>query len=198
MIVMYGVAFISFILGVIGYRVFDNIKEYYRNKKEVESVNSVFDEIYLLLDKSEFVTRVNNMATIKLDYYDIGEISIIYIIDKDDIVVMRSGEVLFTSRLASDDIIDKMIDKINELHGLYIDDVVNFYGILYSKVDFEEKFKIKLEDAISSIQEPKSDIDKIVNKNDSLFNMDDILDKISKFGISKLNEDEKNFLDNYK
>jgi hypothetical protein len=46
-------------------------------------------------------------------------------------------------------------------------------------------------------QQSDSEIDNIVNNNETKFDIDEVLDKIGKLGIEMLSEEEKEFLDNY-
>ena len=46
-------------------------------------------------------------------------------------------------------------------------------------------------------QQSDSEIDNIVNNNETKFDIDEVLDKIGKLGIEMLSEEEREFLDNY-
>jgi hypothetical protein len=71
-----------------------------------------------------------------------------------------------------------------------------------SKKEFEKTFRIKFEDfnklknQMSSSSE-NSDIQDIITSNDIKFDIDEILDKISAYGIASLTLEERLFLDNY-
>jgi hypothetical protein len=71
---------------------------------------------------------------------------------------------------------------------------------IFSRVDFEKTFNVNFEEMKNKMnlaqESSSSDIDKIIEENEFKFDVDSILDKISKFGIENLSPEEKNFLDN--
>jgi hypothetical protein len=73
-------------------------------------------------------------------------------------------------------------------------------GMIFSRVDFEKTFNVNFEEMKNKMnlaqESSSSDIDKIIEENEFKFDVDSILDKISKFGIENLSPEEKNFLDN--
>jgi hypothetical protein len=78
--------------------------------------------------------------------------------------------------------------------------VVNFFGLVLSKQDFEKQFKFDFNEMQKLVKntenQDQSEVDKIIDENKSKFDVDEILDKISKYGISILTPEEKKFLDN--
>jgi predicted phosphodiesterase len=77
-----------------------------------------------------------------------------------------------------------------------IENIVSILGMVFSKDEFERIFKIKFEDLNISVNET-SDIDRILEDNNNRYDIDEILDKISKGGISSLSPDEKKYLEDY-
>ena len=78
-----------------------------------------------------------------------------------------------------------------------INDVIEIMGMLFSRADFEKTFNVNIEEMKNKMNMTSgSDIDKIIEENEFKFDVDSILDKISKFGIENLSPEEKKFLDN--
>jgi hypothetical protein len=78
--------------------------------------------------------------------------------------------------------------------------VVQILGFTFYREEFERTFRIKAEDLKKAnlFESPQIDeIDKIKSDNKRKFDIDDILDKISAFGIASLSIEERLFLDNY-
>jgi hypothetical protein len=86
------------------------------------------------------------------------------------------------------------------VHYDEINDVIEIMGMIFSRVDFEKTFNVNFEEMKNKMnlsqESSSSDIDKIIEDNEFKFDVDSILDKISKFGIENLSPEEKNFLDN--
>jgi hypothetical protein len=81
--------------------------------------------------------------------------------------------------------------------------VVNFFGIIYTKSELEKAIGVKWEDfqrTMNRIYEESKDSGSINNNafsNEINYDIDDILDKISRFGINSLTIEERTFLDEY-
>jgi hypothetical protein len=150
--------------------------------------------------KSRFKTRVNQTSYISVKLTDHGKVNVVYLMDKKDIAIFKEDKCLYTSDLVDDDLISNIITSIENRHGWRIADVVNVLGFVFYREDFEKSFGMKFEDISSSFgMKPQSDseIDTIVNKNETKFDIDEVLDKIGKLGIEMLSEEEREFLDNY-
>ncbi len=98
------------------------------------------------------------------------------------------------------DIIERIIKKINEQYKNQINDIVTVFGFIFSREDFETKFKMRVENGMLYPLDKKdeSDIDRIKSKNSEMFNIDDILDKINDVGIDSLSNEERAFLKSFK
>jgi hypothetical protein len=170
--------------------------------KMVKDVN----ELYLsILDninnkKTKFKSRVNNTIYIGTKLPDLGKVEVVYLLDKGDVVVFKDKKCILTSELVSTDTLEQISNSINMVHYDEINDVIEIMGMIFSRVDFEKTFNVNFEEMKNKMnlsqESSSSDIDKIIEDNEFKFDVDSILDKISKFGIENLSPEEKNFLDN--
>lgn len=193
------VFFISFfVFGSISTLILLNISDRVKSNKKSNLVNNIFIEVLGSIPESKFITRVNNTVTLNTSL-SIGDISIVYMIDRDDVVVFKDSKILYTSEGIDDELLTKIVDAIMIRHGKYINDTVTVFGFLFSKVDFEKKFKMRIENGmLYPIESNDSDIEKIKKSNFIKFSIDDILDKINDIGFDKLTIEEKEFLKSYK
>ena len=172
-------------------------------KKKLESEN-IFKEILMNISngRSSFKTRYMKTAYITTTVKN-EEVDVLYLIDKNDIAVLKNDKVTHTSVLISDEIKVSIIDTINSVYGVRISDVVNIFGVVMSKIDFERSFNMSFEDFqkvnknIFNNKEEESDIVKIINNNKNKFDINEILDKINLSGIGSLSEEEKYYLKEY-
>ena len=170
--------------------------------KMVKDVN----ELYLsILDninnkKTKFKSRVNNTIYIGTKLPDLGKVEVVYLLDKGDVVVFKDKKCILTSELVNTDTLEQISNSINMVHYDEINDVIEIMGMIFSRVDFEKTFNVNFEEMKNKMnlaqESSNSDIDKIIEENEFKFDVDSILDKISKFGIENLSPEEKNFLDN--
>lgn len=201
-----GISIITFYLGYFYSNLVRNRNEEKKLKEYKKGVNKIFDEVLYSLNqiKTSFHSRLNNTISILTTTPSLGKINIVYLLDKNDIAIFQNDKCIYTSDLVDDEIIKSIIITINVLYKKDIEDVIDFMGIIYSKKDFESKFGIKVSElnsiinSVPNVKVEKSDIESIVDENESKFNMDDILDRINKIGIENLTKEEKEFLNNYK
>jgi hypothetical protein len=152
--------------------------------------------------KSKFRTRVNDMVYLSVNIEGHGDVDLIYLIDKDDIAIFQETKCLYTSDGIDKGLINEIISTIYKIYGKKINDVVEILGFTFYREEFEKSFNIKFEDLKKSnlfgnLINEIDEIDKIKNENKKKFNIDEILDKISAFGIASLSIEERLFLDNY-
>ncbi len=152
--------------------------------------------------KSKFRTRVNDMVYLSVNIEEHGDVDLIYLIDKDDIAIFQETKCLYTSDGIDKSLINEIISTIYKIYGKKINDVVEILGFTFYREEFEKSFNIKFEDLKKSnlfgnLINEIDEIDKIKNENKKKFNIDEILDKISAFGIASLSIEERLFLDNY-
>jgi hypothetical protein len=177
-----------------------NVVSFYDNKKRINSLNKKFLNILNELEsgRSKFRTRFSNTVYININLEEYGKVDVVYMIDKDDISLFKGSDCILTTHSVDRNIIDKIINKIKLIHDNDINDIVNIFGLIMNKKEFENFTKVKIEDfGKTRYDNELSDIDKIVKSNESKFNIDDILDKISSIGIDSLSKDERKFLEDY-
>ena len=156
--------------------------------------------------KSRFKTRVNNTVYIGVKLEDYGRVDIVYFLDKKEnqLNIFKGDKLIMTSDLVFEELLNEIMSSINRVHYHRIVDVVEILGLVFYREDFERSFGVSFQELkeksmnmMKSMSEDQSDIQKIINKNNTKLDIDDILDKINKVGIENLTEEEKEFLNNY-
>jgi hypothetical protein len=198
--------FISFVIGVLfGAKVYKTMVENEVKKENDKLIENINKQYVQLLDNittglSKFKSRVNSTVHIESTLQDHGNIDIIYLLDKNDVAIFQNNKCLYTSDKADKHVISDIAKAIDHLYKREISEVVNFFGLVLSKQDFEKQFKFdfnEMQKLVKNTQnQDQSEVDKIIDENKSKFDVDEILDKISKYGISILTPEEKKFLDN--
>lgn len=154
------------------------------------------------IGKSKFKNRINDMVYITVQLDDIGNVDLVYLLDKDDVAIFQDTKCLYTSDGIDKTIINDIINVIYKIYEKKINDVVEILGFVFNREQFEKSFNIKAEDLkkanlFANLENEIGEIDKIKSDNNKRFDIDDILDKISVFGIASLTIEERLFLDNY-
>ena len=194
-----------FCLGYLFNTLLRKIVDWYNDgkyKKEIMDIfQSVLDNLYT--NKTSFGSRINNTVTIITELNQIGMVNVVYLMDRHDIAIFKGDKCIYTSDSIDKSIVDEIIVGLDVFYKHEINDVVNVMGMVFSRDEFESKFKIRVEDMKkgmfgNSPKEEMSDIEKIKRQNDVKFNIDDILDRITSVGIENLTPEEKKFLDSYK
>ena len=172
-----------------------------REKDKINDINSQFKQILtnLSIGSTKFKSRVNSTVYIETKLNDYGEVGLVYLMDKQDIAIFKNEKCIFTTDLIDDSLIDQITKEIETKHSKDINDTIEVLGFVFSREEFEKTFSINMDDVKMNNLPKKelSDIEKIVKKNKKKFDIDEILDKISKVGLENLTEDEKKFLKNY-
>jgi hypothetical protein len=184
---------------LIGFNI-RNVVSFYENKKKIDTLNKKFLNILNELEsgRSKFRTRFSNSVYINISLEEYGKVDIVYMIDKNDIAIFKGSDCILTTHSVDRKIVDNIIYKIKRIHDNDINDIVNIFGLIMNRKEFENLTKVKIEDfGKIKYDNELSDIDKIVKSNESKFNIDDILDKISSIGIESLSNDERKFLEDY-
>lgn len=197
----------AFILGMVAGL---KLAEFVSNKKIQKQNDDIlkdrqnqFNEILTKLStgKTRFKTRVNQTVYISVKLKDHGKVNLLYLMDKKDIAIFKEDKCLYTSDQVDQNLLTDIITSIENRHGWKIEDVVNVLGFIFYREDFEKSFGMRFEDISKSLgmrqQQSDSEIDNIVNNNETKFDIDEVLDKIGKLGIEMLSKEEKEFLDNY-
>lgn len=195
---------VGFIFGVVSERIFRNLSIKLRNKKEIKNLNATFN---LILQKirnknSRFKTRINNTVYVAITLPEYGKADLVYLMDKKDIAVFQNGKCILTSEHIEKTTINDIIASIHDRHDYRINDVIDIMGYVISRQDFEKTFNVSIDEILKGQDKLKSFIqtgeinqDAFTNKN--IFDIDEILDKISRVGINNLTQEEKEFLANY-
>jgi len=170
-------------------------------KKEITDIfQNVLDNLYT--NKTSFISRINNTVTIMTELNEVGVVNVVYLMDRRDIAIFKGDKCIYTSDSIDKSVVDEIIVGVDVFYKNEINDVVNVMGMVFSRDEFENKFKIKVEDMKKGMfggfpKEEMSDIEKIKRQNEIKFNIDDILDRITSVGIENLTPEEKRFLDSY-
>lgn len=170
-------------------------------RKEITDIfQSVLDNLYT--NKTGFVSRINGTVTIMTELNKIGMVNVVYLMDRRDIAIFKGDKCIYTSDPIDKSLVEEIIVGVEVFYKHEINDIVNVLGMVFSRDEFESKFKIKVEDIKKGMfghspKEEVSDIEKIKRQNEVKFNIDDILDRITSVGIENLTPEEKKFLDSY-
>jgi hypothetical protein len=184
----------------------DKLSDKVKTLKEVKDKNEQYKRAYqnIINKKSRFKTRVNNTVYVSTKLPDYGKVDIVYLMDKNDIAIFKEDKCIMTSDMVSDDTIKDIITSINERHGYRISDIVEILGFVFYRPEFEKTFNVDFNEIkersmriAKQMDDSESDIDKIYNENKTKFDIDEILDKISKVGMKNLTPSEIEFLNNY-
>lgn len=195
---------ISLLIGMIIHKELNKyvIKKEIKDKKS--EMESIFNEVLNSIKNgnSNFKSRFLKTSYVTTNTSKTGVIDIIYLMDKNDIAILKNNQIKYTSDSVDRQIIEEIISSIIYRHGKDINDVVNVFGLLFSKKDFEANFKMKFEDFNKIINKSMgrdidSDIDNIIKNNQDSFDIDEILDKIGKYGMNSLTESERKYLNDY-
>jgi len=190
----------TFMLGMLFNKILSNILDQIKRNNIIKDINGQFKQILdnIKTNKSKFVNRINTTVFIKTNLNDYGDVNLVYLMDKKDVAIFRNSKCIYSSESVDKGLIDSIVSTIDKKFEGEINDVVEILGFTFSREDFEKTFKIKVEDLKTmSAQQPESDIDRILEENESKFDIDEILDKISKVGIENLTIEEKEFLNNF-
>jgi hypothetical protein len=179
--------------------------EKYQDTKYTKEITNIFQNVLdnIYTNKTSFASRINNTVTVKTDLNGIGLMNIVYLMDRQDIALFVEDKCIYTSDSVDKSLIEQIIVGLNIFYKNEINDVVNVLGMVFSRDEFENKFRVKVDDIKKGMfgdypREKVSDIEKIKRQNEIKFNIDDILDRITSVGIENLTPEEKRFLDSYK
>lgn len=177
---------IGFIGGLTFVKVFDKV---ILQKQLIEKIE-IFKDILNSVNKKQikFGNRVNGNVGFSVLTSRVGLVELIYSLDRSDLAIFQKGHCLHTSKDVDSDIISKICLKLNHRFKKDINDVTNIQGNI-----IDNKTIKKL---TSNINDMAGDIMGIsVAPQEPQFDLDDILDKISKDGIKSLSKEERVYLD---
>lgn len=173
------------------------------NQRDLNQKRNQFVEVLTKIKngESKFKTRLNDTVYIQLNLTSHGPVDIIYLIDKDDIAIFQGTICLHTSDSVEREIIEQIIKSICLIYNKKINDIIEILGFIFYREEFEKSIGCKVEDLMKNPMfkintEMKEEVD-LLEEDAKYFDIDEILDKISEFGLQVLTSEEKEFLDNY-
>jgi hypothetical protein len=190
-----------FILGFLYAKIIDKTKAHFKDKKILKNMVIQFEEILSNIKKGQavFVSRVNHTIMIDTKLKDYNVVNIVYLMDKKIVCIFKENKCIYTSETIENGLRDNIIANIHDLYGKEIEDVVEVLGVTISREELKSKLK-DFEDSNPNLdmtmfnKTELSDIDMIIEENEDRFDVDSILDKISKVGMEKITKEELDFL----
>ncbi len=179
----------NFILGFLSAVILYRLISFLTNMMIIDKKKKVYKEILSNLDSGlvSFVYRINSMVSLKTKT-SLGDISIIFYLDKKDIYLFEGDKALYTSVDLPTKMIDDISSKIFSKFSFKINDVVIFNKSVYDKNTFYSMSNVEeIPDNTGKVEEDKPN-----------YNLNDILDKINEIGYEKLSKSEKDFLNSLK
>ena len=187
--------------GGLIFKIISKYVEESKIEKQNNKLNSQFKQILsnISMGKSIFKNRVNNTVFIGSNLEEHGDVDVIYMMDNKDVAIFKENKCIYTSEGANKEIVNDLTFTIEKRFKTQINDVVDILGFKFYREEFEKAFKVDMEDIKKQfgLDLDNSDIDKIKKENETRFDIDEILDKISKQGIDSLTFEERIFLDEY-
>lgn len=195
-----------FILGFLYAKIVDKIKEHFKGKKLLKDIIVQFEEILSNIKKGQavFVSRVNHTVMLDTKLKDYNIVNVVYLMDKSIVCIFKENKCIYTSETIDKTLSESIIDNIHEQYGKQIDDVVEVLGVTISREELESKLKdfesinpdLDLSNLNNLAKKESTEIERIVEENEERFDVDSILDKISKLGMEKITQEELDFLKN--
>ena len=141
----------------------DRLTDKVNNLREIKDKNDQYEKVYqnVINKKSRFKTRVNNTVYIGTKLPDYGRVTIVYLLDKNDIVIFKEDKCIITSDLINKELVDKIIKEINYRHGYRIDDIVEVLGLIFYRPDFEKTFNVNIDEIKKLVEK-----DMVINPTD--------------------------------
>ena len=173
----------------------DRIKQFKEVLSNIRKGNSVF------------VSRLNQTVMLDTKVSDYGPVNIVYLMDKKVVCIFKDSKCLHTTEEMKD-MTESLENAIIGHYGSQINDVVQVLGVTISREELESQMKKFEEEIGKGINMPKelrdlnlnikeedtSDIQKIIEENEVKFDVDSILDKISRVGMKRISKEELEFL----
>jgi hypothetical protein len=195
-----------FILGVIWGFVLFYLAYRYSNwrsdKKIANEISSQFEEVLsnLKMNQAVFVSRVNQTVIVDTRLSKLDIVNIVYLMDKQIVCIFKDNNCMYTTdQLNTNNLKSEILTEINTKFDKEINDVIDVMGMTISREDFQKKLEeIQkfTKNNSNSLNIEKSEVDQILQENEIKYDVDVILDKISKDGIDSISIEEKEFLDN--
>lgn len=193
---------LMFILGFLFAKVMDSIKIYFKNQKLIKDIAKQFEEILTNIQKGQsvFISRVNHTVMIDTKLKDYNVVNIVYLMDKRIVCIFKENKCIYTSETINNTLKDNIIANIHDKYDKQIQDVVEVLGVTISREELESKLKDfensnpNLDMTMFNNKKELSDIEIIIEENKDRFDVDSILDKISRVGMEKITKEELDFL----
>jgi hypothetical protein len=173
---IFGLYLFKIILDLADTKIFNQNSDYFR---------IVLDH---MKKNGKFMSRVNNYVEISIEIPN-DRISLIFLIDKNDVAIFRNSECIKSSHNCDRSIIDDIISEIIFRWGNRINVVVNMNGSVLDKNTYKRIIGNLSYQGVGDI---------LPKKLKPILKLDDILDKINDIGIDGLSDDEKEYLKNIK
>ena len=111
------------------------------NEKLITNINNQFNQVLKNISSgtSRFKSRINTTVHIESSLIDHGNIDIIYLLDKNDIAIFKGTRCLYTSDKVDKSVVESITETINVLYKKEISEVVDFFGLVLSKKEFEKQ-----------------------------------------------------------
>lgn len=189
----------GFVLFYLAYR-YSNWKS---DKKIASNISSHFKEVLsnLKMNQVVFVSRVNQTVIVDTRLSKLDVVNIVYLMDKQIVCIFKDNNCMYTTDSLDINLKSEILDEINNKFNKEINDVVDVMGMTISREEFQQKLediqKFAMKNInLDSLVGGENEMDQIVQENEIKFDVDTILDKISKDGIESISIEEKEFLDN--
>ena len=189
----------GFVLFYLAYR-YSNWKS---DKKIASNISSHFKEVLsnLKMNQVVFVSRVNQTVIVDTRLSKLDVVNIVYLMDKQIVCIFKDNNCMYTTDSLDINLKSEILDEINNKFNKEINDVVDVMGMTISREEFQQKLediqKFAMKNInLDSLVGGENEMDQIVQENEIMFDVDTILDKISKDGIESISIEEKEFLDN--
>jgi hypothetical protein len=165
-----------------------------RNKKIIESLNSIFKEVLnnILSGQSKFISRINNIVNIEMSLKSEGKVNIMYWINKNEVSIFKGESCIYLSNNIDSKIIKKISVNILRIYYNNINDTVNILNNTFDKKTFFN-FQINKSNLDNLFSSSENIQDKKVDKP----SLDDLLDRINSVGYANLSDNEKEILKKY-
>lgn len=189
---------------LVGGMLFKTIHKYLEKSKVAEQTNKLNNQFKQILanisrGKSIFKNRVNNTVFIGSKLEEHGDVDVVYMMDNKDVAIFKENKCIYTSEGVNKQIVSDLTHTIEKRFGTQINDVIDILGMKFYREEFEKAFKFDMNDIKKQfgLDLDVDEIDKIKKENETKFDIDEILDKISKKGMNSLTFEERIFLDEY-
>ena len=189
---------------IVGGMLFKTIHKYLEKSKVAEQTNKLNNQFKQILanisrGKSIFKNRVNNTVFIGSKLEEHGDVDVVYMMDNKDVAIFKENKCIYTSEGVNKQIVSDLTHTIEKRFGTQINDVIDILGMKFYREEFEKAFKFDMNDIKKQfgLDLDVDEIDKIKKENETKFDIDEILDKISKKGMNSLTFEERIFLDEY-